>query len=348
MKLPKPEKLPSGTWRIRIQTGKQRKSFTASTKQEVLEKAKHYYAGVEMEKRIPMTVGKAIDRYIDEKSKVLSPSTIQGYKIIRKNYLQNLMDINVSDLKQSDIQIAVGDDAVDGKSPKTIRNAHGLLAAVLDLYRPEFVLKTRLPQKKKYTARIPSEKEMQKILAALKGDPYELPILLAIWLGLRMSEVRGLRYCDICDGRVHIHTAIVTGPDGDIEKGTKTVAGDRLINLPAELEQLIDKDKLEAKSDEFIVKAAHNTIYKNFIRVCEAAGVKPCRFHDLRHFAASEALALGIPDKYSMKRLGHQTDNMLKTVYQHTLESKEDEFSDLIDKKMRELYNRGHENGHEK
>lgn len=348
MRLPKAEKLPSGNWRVRLQVGKERKSFTAPTKKEALDKAKKFYAGIETEKRIPLTVGKAIDRYIEEKGKVLSPSTIQGYKTIRKNYLQSLMDINISDLKQSDIQVAVGDDAVDGKSPKTIRNAHGLLAAVLDLYRPEFVLKTRLPQKKKYTARIPSEEEMQKILAALKGDPYELPILLAIWLGLRMSEVRGLRYRDICDGRVHIHTAIVTGPDGDVEKGTKTVAGDRWIKLPKEIEQLIDKDKIKAKSDEFIVKAAHNTIYKNFVRVCETAGVKPCRFHDLRHFAASESLALGVPDKYSMKRMGHQTDNMLKMVYQHTLESKEDEFSDLIDKKMRELYNRGHESGHEK
>lgn len=82
--------------------------------------------------------------YIEEKGKVLSPSTIRGYKAIRKNYLQDLMDINVSDLKQSDVQIAVGNDSVDGKSPKAIRNAHGLLAAVLDIYRPGFIYNERL------------------------------------------------------------------------------------------------------------------------------------------------------------------------------------------------------------
>ena len=39
-----------------------------------------------------------------------------------------------------------------------------------------------------------------------------------------------------------------------------------------------------------------------------------------------------------MKRMGHKTDNMLKNVYQHTMKNKEDEFSDLIDEKMEELY----------
>ena len=30
-------------------------------------------------------------------------------------------------------------------------------------------------------------------------------------------------------------------------------------------------------------------------------------------------LKLGVPDKYAMERMGHATNNMLKTVYQHTM-----------------------------
>ena len=43
-------------------------------------------------------------------------------------------------------------------------------------------------------------------------------------------------------------------------------------------------------------------------------------------------LALGIPDKYAMERMGHATNNMLKTVYQHTMKEKRQEVDDIVDK----------------
>lgn len=346
MKTPKAQKLPSGSWRVQIQVDGQRYSCTAKTKKEAQDAAKMLFAGIQFEKRIPLTVGKAIDNYISEKKGTLSPSTIKGYESIRKNYMQSIMSINLSDLTQADVQIAVSEDTKNGKSPKTIRNAHGLLAAVIDEYRPTFILKTSLPQKEKNEMRILSEEEMSKVLYFAKGTSYELPILLACWMGLRMSEIRGLKFSDISDGRLHVQRAIVAGPDGDVEKGTKTTSGDRWIKLPSTIESLINIQDHKF-DDDYIIPFADITIYKNFIKICEEAGVEPCRFHDLRHFAASEAHALGVPDKYAMKRMGHKTDNMLKNVYLHTIKDKEDEFSDLIDRKMENLYNSAHENTHE-
>ena len=42
-------------------------------------------------------------------------------------------------------------------------------------------------------------------------------------------------------------------------------------------------------------------------------------------------LALGIPDKYAMQRMGHATNNMLKTVYQHTMQDEEKKNGEKID-----------------
>lgn len=42
-------------------------------------------------------------------------------------------------------------------------------------------------------------------------------------------------------------------------------------------------------------------------------------------------LALGVPDKYAMERMGHATSNMLKMVYQHTMRSKQEEVADVVD-----------------
>lgn len=346
MKTPKAIKLKSGNWRVQIQINGKRYSCTGETKKEAQDKAKQIFAGVQMEERIPLTVGKAMDKYIEEKAGVLSPSTIRGYKAIRKNYFQDIMDKNISDLTPGDIQLAVSTEATKGKSPKTIRNAHGLLNSTLEEFRPDFVTHTRLPENQKAELRIFTEDEMKKVWKQASGSKYELPILLASWMGLRMSEIRGLKFGDVVDGKLHIHTAVVRDENGkSVEKGPKTSAGDRWIKLPNTIYELIGEESSKRFPDgvenpeAYICPYADITIYKNFKTICEKAGVEPCRFHDLRHFAASEAHALGVPNKYSMKRMGHKTEHMLQNVYQHAMKDKEDAFGDLIDEKMEQLYN---------
>lgn len=323
--------------------------MTKPTKAEVKEEARKLYAGFEIEKRSTMTVGQAIDRYISEKGKVLSPYTIKGYNTIRKNYLQSIMGINLTDLEQRDIQKAITEDQAAGKSAKTIKNAHGLLTATLSEYRPKFHAESKLPKSVKTERDIFSEEDMQKVWQAAKGDKYELPILLASWFGLRMSEVRGLKFGDIQNGILHIQRARVRIKGEDIDKKTKTAAGDRYIKLPQPILKLIFEQAINTVvTNRYICPYSISAINKGFIRVCNKAGVKPCRFHDLRHFAASVSLALGVPDKYSMKRMGHATENMLKTTYQHTMKNKEEEYADLVDTHMEALYNAsGHENGHD-
>ena len=40
------------------------------------------------------------------------------------------------------------------------------------------------------------------------------------------------------------------------------------------------------------------------------------------HISASVMLALGVPNRYAQERMGHATDNILKTVCQHTMKGK--------------------------
>ncbi len=335
MKMPKPVKRPSGNWRIQIMVDGKRYSVTDPDPKVVKQKAKELYAGLQFEKRIPLTIGKAFNQYIETKDSVLSPATIRGYKKIRKNYLQSIMKTNITDLTKEDVQRAINADFKRGASSKSVRNAHGLLSAVLKEYRPNFVLRTTLPQKKPYEISILTEEELKKLYRTAEGTKYYLPIVLASWLGLRMSEIRGLKFSDLVDGKIHIQRAIVEGDNGPAEKLTKSLAGDRWIKCPTELQKLIEQ---QSHATEYVIPLTEAAIYKGFKRLCDKAEVTPCRFHDLRHFAASEAHSLGVPDKYAMKRMGHKTDNMLKTVYQHTMADKEDSFSDIIDSHMESLF----------
>lgn len=335
MKVPKAKQLPSGNWRIQLMVDGMRYSITDKDPKICAQKAKEIYAGIEQEEKCSFTVGDAIDRYIKSQTGTLSPATISVYKRYRKNYLQNIIKCRLDELTSEQIQLAISRDSRNGKSPKTVRNAYGLLSVVLKIYRPKFKPNIRLPQKRKYEIAIPSEEEMKKIWAQAKGTRYEVPILLAAWLGLRMSEVRGLKLDDIVGTRIHIQRAVVHTAEGDVEKGTKSFSGDRWIACPDTLLTLI---RAQPCKNGYVCRYAESSIYNNFVLFCQRAGVGHFRFHDLRHFAASEAHSLGVPDKYQMKRMGHKTDNMLKTVYQHAMRDKEDQFSALIDTRMESLF----------
>ena len=65
-----------------------------------------------------------------------------------------------------------------------------------------------------------------------KGTAFELPFLLAVWLGLRTSEIRGLTW-DCLDGDIlTIKQAMVDGEDGPQLKQPKTYSGNRKLKVP--------------------------------------------------------------------------------------------------------------------
>lgn len=196
-------------------------------------------------------------------------------------------------------------------------------------------LRTTLPQKIKPDIQIPSESELKAILTEARGTKYELPIVLALWLGLRQSEILGLTWDCIDGDKLCIRRAIVMGEDGPVEKGTKTYSGTRTLHLPEYLKELLEA---APRKGEHIVRMSGKAIYSGFSRICEKAGVPHYRFHDLRHANASIMLASGSPDKYSMKRMGHATNNMLKTTYQHVLKEREAEYDKQIDNYFENLF----------
>lgn len=328
-KLPTPQKLPSGMYRCQVTVDGKRESVVDADPDICQAKAVELKAGLVQASKRPqaITVGEAIDRYIKSKDAVLSPATINGYKKIRKNTMQGIMNIPLSSITQEKIQREINAIAKT-LSPKSVRNAHGLLSAALSEYKPEMVLRTTLPQKKRCEIAIPSVEDIAKILEAARGTKAELPILLAVWLGLRASEIRGITWDCMKDDVLHVKQAVVDGENGAELKGTKTYSGDRKIRMPQYIQQLINA---QPRVDEFVVHLSGQAMYKRFSRICEKIGLPHFRFHDLRHANASVMLALNVPDKYAMERMGHATNNMLKNVYQHTMKEKQDEVADLVD-----------------
>lgn len=57
--------------------------------------------------------------------------------------------------------------------------------------------KINRPKREKYFASYYNKEELQELLTAIKGEPIEIPVLLAAFYGLRRSEVIGLKWSAI-------------------------------------------------------------------------------------------------------------------------------------------------------
>ncbi|MBR1528658.1 MAG: site-specific integrase [Oscillospiraceae bacterium] len=338
------KKLPSGNWRIQVYAGKDEngknimKSFTAPTKREAEAMAALYAVQRKEEKNAKMTVGQAIDSYINMKENILSPSTIGGYRITRKNHIQGLMNTPLEKLTNAEIQREFNEEA-KRLSPKTLRNAHGLLSAALAMYMPDFTLHTTLPARQNKIKNLPTPEE---VIKAVKGTRIELPVLLSLWLSLRMSEVRGIRYKDIDGNMLTIqNTKIKFGAKEFEREQTKTYKSTRVLEVPERIMQLIGT----GEPDEYVIKLKAQTITKILKRIIKDKTGKDMTFHDLRHLNASVMLELGVPEKYAMERGGWSSAHTLQTVYQHTFSEKRKS----VDKQIDDYFNAliSHEISHE-
>lgn len=332
MKVPKARKLPSGSWTVQLRINGESISITRDTEKAAIAEAMAYKAGIMKAKRAPekKTLGEAYDCYIKDRN-MLSPSTIAGYKRLRNNTFQPLMSRQLSNITNEAINREIRLMSESGKSPKYIANAVGLLRPVLKEYHKDFDLEIKMPKKKrpksKAKSKLPTDKEIQDILTAAKGTEMELPILMGVWMGMRVSEIRGARFRDIEDNQLHICCVIVDDENGKpVEKDPKTDAGDRWIDIPPYVMSLIP----DGEPDAHIVKLSGQAIYKRYSRLLEKAGIRHFRFHDLRCANAAAMIRLGIDSKYAMERNGWATEHMYKQVYGYIMDDQMSKESAVI------------------
>lgn len=335
------KRLPSGNYRVNLYIGKDEtgkriyKSFTGPDKKKIeAEAALFLYKKSEREES-GLTVGESIDAYISSRSNILSPSTIRKYKSMRRTCYAAIQDKYIEKIKTSEIQAFVNDFSLC-HAPKTVDCMVGLLIASLKSSCPDRSFQIKRPAHKKTKFIIPTDKQIQTLISEAVSAHIECAFILGAALGLRRSEISALTWADI-DGEVlHVNKALVQDQSGEwIEKSTKTAAGTRDIPIPKYLVQKLLSIKPDgAKQTDRIIPISPNALTKAFNRAKKRAGIT-CRLHDLRHYNASVMLALGVPDKYAMERMGHATPNMLKNVYQHIIDEKQKEVADLINEKMK-------------
>ena len=315
------KKTPSGQWKVRVYShtdadGKKHyRAFTATTKQEAEQQAAKFSGSNDRAARVDLTVAEAIDGYISAKEGVLSPSTVRGYRQMQRCYYDSIGHEKLIKLSNERLQIFVS-DLSKSKSPKTVKNAYGLITSTIEMYMPDKSFKVKLPQNPKRRKLAPSDDVVMALYHS--AHPWmKLCIGLAAFCGMRRGEISALKYGDIEGSVAHIHADMVQNDQGAFhyKEMPKTVDSTRDAFLPQELLDMIG----DGPTDEFIIKEYTGSITSSFAKLCRKLGIKGVRFHDLRGYYASVGATL-IPESY-LARFGGwtQSSGVMKEVYQHEI-----------------------------
>lgn len=350
-----PVQLASGSWRCQVSTGVKNEkgryiydSVTADTAREVRRLALNLEDEYRQKRRDPtsITLDAAILKYENARSNILSPSTIRGYEIIRKNRFASLMDMKISKINKQVLQNAVNEESKTC-SPKTVANAYGLVRSVIGSYTGVSFTGIRLPQIPDNEKEFLDTAQIMKFIEFCEGDSCEIPMLMAVWLGIRRSEILGIRWesIDFENKKIRIENAVVPDKNNKFVSNnrTKTKKSRRVLRCPGYILQKLlvyrnaELKKLKAENPEaelsgLIFHINPETLRKHVKKTCARAGITEVGVHGLRHTNASVMLTLGIADKIAMQRGGWSNEKTMKEIYQHIFQDDKAAADDAIDK----------------
>jgi integrase len=323
-------------------TGKQqRKTVQGKTRQEVVDKLlemrqKAQAGKVELTN---MNVRVCLEFWLGSVKNQLAPGTYDYYKrVVNKSlvpYLGQLPLAKLSALHVANLYRKMEEDSLSQvkrhKAGVILRSA--LKYAVnLGLIHTNPATKVPLPKYQAEKITPLSLDEARRFLEAAKSDRLFALYITALDSGARRGELSALEWSDIDwdTGEISITKSVEELRGKFRVKETKTKASRRRVKLsPQTLEVLkIHRCLMEAEGHNCPrVFCASNGGYlrgqdlpRNSIRpICKRAGLKPFRFHNLRHTCATLLLLGGVNVKVVSERLGHSKIQITLDTYSHVL-----------------------------
>lgn len=278
-----------------------------------------------------ITLSQAFDKYISSKENRLSARSKEQYEYIKNKRFESLMGLKLSQIDAKkidaafDLELAKPSRKGGTLSRKTVNDALLLVKSVLSEYAPSLNITTKPVEiQQSFRFLLP----LDDVCAAVIGTDIELPAMLAMWLSLTASEIRGLTKSKSIRGeKLYIVETVVDVNGKAVRKpGGKEEKRPRVFDLPPYIKQLINR----VDGDIIEPRSAH-AINQRFQRVLRSNGLQPMRFHDLRHLNASLMADLSIPTPIAQERGGWKTDSTMKRVYTHTFDESRRAADKMID-----------------
>lgn len=202
-----------------------------------------------------------------------------------------------------------------------------------------------------------SVEEVQAVFDATEGDRLHALWVLLSLLGLRLGEALGLKWDDIDWQRRTITNRRAlqrqAGGKGLVFVEPKSKSSQRTVEVGETTLRALEAHQSRQAFEKSIQSrwAEHNLVFpsevgtplevgrvhKHWTRATEKAGVRRIRPHDLRHTAASLALASDVHPRVVQELLGHSNISLTLGTYSHVTPTMHREAVETVEKLFRRL-----------
>jgi len=249
---------------------------------------------------------------------------------------RRLSELNANDLRlfYSEMKESGRIDGKGGLSACSVGHLHRVLYQALQQAVNDGLLErnpvglVKPPKPDDADVVILNEQQAHQLLAAAAGTVLYLPILLALFTGLRRGEILALRWEDIDLQRetVSVKWAAARVNAGTLIKRPKSKSSRRTIFLPPGATSVLRNYQ---RAEGLILcrpdgrPMAPDAFSHAFADLLRRNKLPKMRFHDLRHTHVSLLIKYGVEMKAISSRVGHSGIGVTMDVYGHLLTSVE-------------------------
>jgi integrase len=259
----------------------------------------------------------------------LKPSTRQRYaSIVSQHVLPKWGDVPLAKVNHGEVVAWVGTLTRNGAAPSTVRQTYRVLALILDLAVRDGrlprnpALGVKLPVPEQAEKRILTHKQVASLADACR-PPYDLVVLVLSYTGVRWGELAALRVLDVDlpARRLHVIRSM-TEVNGRAVLGTPKSGKGRDVPVPTFLLDRLATHIEGKQATDLLFTSPHGGVLRNnnfrrndFDATVRAVGLGELTPHELRHTAASLAIAAGANVKAVQRMLGHASAAMTLDIY---------------------------------
>jgi len=351
-------KRADGRYKISVTIDGKRKYFMGKTIKEADAKKDAYLKTVQAAPHVDynITLGQWLAMWLRGAKNTITDATFHSYVYQLKHYvLPTMAKIKLIDLQPSLFRNLITELLAKGYSNRSVQYAVAVVRialnqAVNDGLLPYSPLRgVKLPQTEKTKVRALSKEEAKHLLSCIKNKKHYNLYWVALYTGLRRSELLGLRMSDINEKKSTItvaQTVLTIDNVVSISPTTKTKSSKRTISVDPQTLKIIKRqraitcaeqlqaanyernDLLFARRDgkpydpKYISRTA--TIYG------EKAGLSHFTFHMLRHTHATLLVLAGVHFKEIQYRLGHASFQETMDTYSHIVPEMEEQVTEKL------------------
>ena len=296
-----------------------------------------------------LTLPAYLDQWLqDYVATSVRPRTAQGYESIVRRIKKDLGQVLLINLNAQQVQRYYARLLSDGISAYTVQHYHRLLhqavgqAVKWDLLPRNVLERVTPPRREKPELRCLNPDEVQTLLQAAAGTDFHLPIYMAVYTGLRRSEILGLTWGDVdMDARtITVRQTMVSLQGNPTHVGEpKSRKSRRSVSFGSQTKDMLRVQSVYEGASQVCSRRDGTlmrpyTLSHEFKAIAESCGLKGVRFHDLRHTHASLLLAEGVPVNVVQARMGHESIQTTVDIYGHVFPASDMEAGEILERRL--------------